>query len=263
MDCRTGPAIVMVLAGCFAAACGPGADPAPISEGAGDPHDEVADDAAAIVCLERYSPETLARRSFAFAGTVASVGEAVDPRLHGEEGTAIRQPFARFFVDEWFRGGGPTEIDVWIQRNVEVGDELLVSGEPRWSGAPTDDPIAWECGFTSPLSSALEAEWRAAFAASDVLSSGVVMDDGSRRFRWQLRLVDGRPCVTIRADPERTVCHDPESGDDVTYGRVPSFHVLVGSVEAEVADAFVERSDGARLTAPAVVRQGGETVIAG
>ncbi|MEQ8719300.1 MAG: hypothetical protein RIE08_16945 [Acidimicrobiales bacterium] len=255
IDRRAGLSVAMALVGFLAAACGSAADPAPGREEVVASPDEVADDAGASSCVEQYSPETLSRRSFAFAGTVVSVGEAIDPRLHGEEGTAIPQPFARFAVDEWFRGGGPAEIDVWIQREVAVGDDLLVSGEPRWSGAPTDDPIAWECGFTSPLSPALEAEWTAVFAASDALANGVVMDDGSSRFEWELRLVDGTPCVVIEADPERTVCHDTDAGDDITYGRVPSFHVLVGSVVGEVADAFVEREDRARLSAPAVVRR--------
>jgi hypothetical protein len=43
-----------------------------------------------------------------------------------------------------------------------VGDRLLVSGEPRWGGAPTDAPIAWFCGFTRYYGDQLDRAWTAA-----------------------------------------------------------------------------------------------------
>jgi hypothetical protein len=49
-----------------------------------------------------------------------------------------------------------------MQRPVQVGERLLVSGEPRWGGEPLDDAIAWERGFTGPFSEALSREWASA-----------------------------------------------------------------------------------------------------
>ena len=51
-----------------------------------------------------------------------------------------------------------------MQREVDVGERLLVTGEPRWGGEPLDDAIAWECGFTMPFSSEAADEWARTFA---------------------------------------------------------------------------------------------------
>ena len=44
----------------------------------------------------------------------------------------------------------------------QIGTRLLVSGTPRWGGAPLADPIAWGCGFTRYYSRATAAEWSTA-----------------------------------------------------------------------------------------------------
>jgi len=44
----------------------------------------------------------------------------------------------------------------------EVGTRLLVSGAPRWGGAPLDAAIAWPCGFTRSYDPQTAAEWAAA-----------------------------------------------------------------------------------------------------
>jgi hypothetical protein len=43
-----------------------------------------------------------------------------------------------------------------------IGTRLLVSGMPRWGGAPLADAIAWGCGFTRYYSPATAAAWATA-----------------------------------------------------------------------------------------------------
>ncbi len=99
-----------------------------------------------------------------------SVRDEVDPRLPEEEGQAV--PRAEFVVNHWFRqADGPAVVFVWMQRDVQVGERLLVSGEPRWGGEPLDDAIAWECGFTESFSEATADEWASA-TGSGVAAAG-------------------------------------------------------------------------------------------
>ncbi len=52
----------------------------------------------------------------------------------------------------------------------EVGKPLLVSGEPRWGGAPLKDAIAWSCGgFTRYYEPSVAAEWRTATSQAAVV----------------------------------------------------------------------------------------------
>jgi hypothetical protein len=100
-------------------------------------------------CMERYSPQTLADRSFSFDGTVA--------RIAGDEVT--------FRVGHWFKGaaGDPitltatgmtgTAITSAGGPHLAVGERYLVAGE---------DHFAWACGFTQPYDAAVAAEWAAA-----------------------------------------------------------------------------------------------------
>lgn len=106
-------------------------------------------------CVELYSAATLTHRSFAFDGTVVSVGR-------GQSGDAFSTNGVTFEVNEWFIG--PTSVPrvvVDLAKPAHVsgadgaeyasygpGTRLLVSGEPRWGGAPMDQAIAWGCGFT-------------------------------------------------------------------------------------------------------------------
>jgi len=102
------------------------------------------------MCLAVYSPETLADREVAFAGTV----------------TAMAGDDITFDVEEVFRGDvGETEtlggaefiggINPDNPTPVAVGDRLLVAG---------DGGFAWGCGFTQPYDDEVAATWR------DVLS---------------------------------------------------------------------------------------------
>jgi hypothetical protein len=112
-------------------------------------------------CVSEYSAETLKERAFAFDGTVVGVGSESDPRAPDED---VVTGHVQFEVHEWFAGGTGEAVTVWMQRPVEEGDRLLVAGEPRWGGAPLDDAIAWECGFTDGYSDSRSEEWSAAVA---------------------------------------------------------------------------------------------------
>ena len=128
-------------------------------------------------CVEAYSLTSLKGRAFAFDGTVTSIG----PARSNRPGVRLDLVAATFTVNEWFRGGSsPTvTVDMSPPRAAQpidmsagawgpsygVGTRLLVSGEPRWGGAPLDDAIAWEgCGgFTRYFDKVTADSWRAAF----------------------------------------------------------------------------------------------------
>lgn len=166
------PLAVLALAGCGASdgartAAGASASPAvPTTQDAASaaPRSEPLDTASAALCVANYSPAAVADRSFAFDGTIRAVGEGTSNKPDKGDLDTVA---VTFDVTEWFRGGeGPT-VTVDMGRGAEraVGDRLLVSGEPRWGGAPLQDAIAWggECGgFTQTYDPAVAAEWRAA-----------------------------------------------------------------------------------------------------
>jgi hypothetical protein len=105
-------------------------------------------------CVSTYSPATLAERSFAFDGTVREAA-VVPAETEGD----LEVTLAEFEVHAWYAGGDGETVTVQMQRPVVVGERLLVAGEPRWGGAPLDDAIAWECGFTSAYTAERADEW--------------------------------------------------------------------------------------------------------
>lgn len=118
--------------------------------GAGEQPDVMPPGGGMAMCIAVYSPETLADREVAFAGTVTAM-----------EGDAIT-----FDVEETFRGdlgesvtlGGAEFIGGVNPDNptpVAVGDRLLVAG---------DGGFAWGCGFTQPYDEDVAATWRATLA---------------------------------------------------------------------------------------------------
>jgi hypothetical protein len=122
-------------------------------------------------CVEGYSPAAVAGRSFAFDGTVTAIG----PAGSNQPGVALPLVGVTFRVNSWFRGGfGETvtvDMDAPQPANSAsdpsmpafgVGSRLLVSGEPRWGGAPLDAAIAWGCGFTRSYDAQTATEWAAA-----------------------------------------------------------------------------------------------------
>ncbi len=167
------PLVVVALAGCTSsqpgrvateASVGPSAEASPSETSAALPERAPSEGSAAL-CAAVYSPSAVAERSFAFDGTVVGIADGTTnkPGMGDLETVAVT-----FEVTEWFRGGsGPTvTVDMGRFGAAAVGDRLLVSGEPRWGGAPLEDAIAWgggECGdFTRDYTESVAAEWRAA-----------------------------------------------------------------------------------------------------
>jgi hypothetical protein len=126
-------------------------------------------------CVDIYSPAAVTGRSFAFDGTVTAIGPALS-NLSGPPQPLAGPPLplvgVTFRVSKWFHGGmGDTvTIDMDAPANVSsaplpsygIDTRLLVSGEPRWGGAPLDAAIAWSCGFTRYHDTQTAAEWAAA-----------------------------------------------------------------------------------------------------
>jgi hypothetical protein len=144
----------------------PSADPAAGPSGDGPVPFGGAED-----CVEAYSPAAVAGRAFAFDGRVTAIGPTVPDRPDRGPGLVA----VTFRVNQWFRGGsGATATAEWYppgqgdsntdpsMASYGVGSRLLVSGEPRWGGAPLKDAIAWSCGFTRYYDPQTAADWAAA-----------------------------------------------------------------------------------------------------
>lgn len=116
-------------------------------------------------CVEAYSLAALASRSFAFDGEVTEISP-------GNQVT--------FRVFEWFAGGEGDRVTIQMYAAPDSsagvpsefgpeyaeGTRMLVSGEPRWGGAPLNDAIAWSCGFSRVYSLDAATEWDEATSAS-------------------------------------------------------------------------------------------------
>ena len=108
--------------------------------------------AGAASCVEMYSLDTLANRSWAFDGTVS----AIDPD-GADFGSRVT-----FAVNESFRGDFSGEVTLTYFGSVggsvtsaggpplAVGERYLVAGE---------DDFVWECGFTQPYDAEVAAQW--------------------------------------------------------------------------------------------------------
>ena len=139
----------------------PGAEPGPGRSG------EV-EFGAMMSCVEQYEPAAVADRAFAFDGTVVDLSE---PQESGSEAD-LPLLEVTFQVHTWYAGGDGPEVTVSMYEpavtsaqtlaSYGVGTRLLVSGEPRWGGAPLADPIAFSCGFTRYYDPQTAAEWAAA-----------------------------------------------------------------------------------------------------
>lgn len=130
--------------------------------------------AAAVRCVERYSPTTVVDRAFAFDGVVTDIGSA-------ESNRPDRGPLdlvgVTFEVIEWFSVGSASTVTIDMESpdrraprlsesvpSYALGSRLLVSGEPRWGGPPLEDAIAWGCDFTRYHDPGTAESWRMAFA---------------------------------------------------------------------------------------------------
>lgn len=114
--------------------------------GTGEQPDAVPPGGGMAMCVAGYSPDTLAEREVAFAGTVTA--------MEGDDIT--------FDVEEVFRGdvggtvtlGGAELLGGITPDNptpVAVGDRVLVAG---------DGGFAWGCGFTQLHDEDVAATWR-------------------------------------------------------------------------------------------------------
>lgn len=120
---------------------------------------------ASLKCVEEYTDKNLAKRAFAFDGAVTAIGKPDRDGLYVP---------VTFQVAHWYRGGSGAAVVVEMlvpdrETTVEstpfrVGSRLLVSGQARFSGDPTKDPVAWACGFTRWYAESDAAVWQRAFA---------------------------------------------------------------------------------------------------
>lgn len=103
-------------------------------------------------CVEQYDLATLARRTFAFDGTVTSItGDrvtfAIGTAFHGVTGTTVTLDANGMTGAAVTSVGGPTLI---------VGERYLVAG---------DASFVWACGFTQPYDASVAASWAAALGS--------------------------------------------------------------------------------------------------
>ncbi len=118
----------------------------------------------AVTCVDQYSPEAVTRRSFAFDGTVRSIGPGTS---NGSEGSSLGLAVVTFDVNQWFLGGTQTTVTVDMGKpgdedpTYSVGTRLLVAGEPRWGGFdPLADAITWDsCGYVRYWDQQTAQEW--------------------------------------------------------------------------------------------------------
>jgi hypothetical protein len=129
---------------------------------------------ASASCVEEYSPKAVTGRAFAFDGTVTDI----NPGRTDRDDSSLDLVGVTFTVNEWFEGGSGATVTVDMNppdAGAEassatptvaygVGTRLLVSGEPRWGGAPLADAIAWGCGFTRYHDKGTASRWRSAFS---------------------------------------------------------------------------------------------------
>jgi hypothetical protein len=119
-------------------------------------------------CVEKYTSASVANRSFAFDGTVTSIGPGSTDR--NDQGLGYVS--VTFLVHEWFTGGSNDTVTVDVASpdwdanpqtapSFAVGSRLLVSGEPRWGGEPLEAAVAWGCGFTRYFDDTTATAWRA------------------------------------------------------------------------------------------------------
>jgi len=129
----------------------------------------------AASCVEQYGPEGVADRAFAFDGNVIGI----DPGQSNRPGYgSLDLAAVTFAVNEWFSGGKSATVTVGMDPPAEhslregvpsyaIGSRLLVSGEPRWGGAPLDNAIAWGCDFTRYYDAPTANAWRKAITGPE------------------------------------------------------------------------------------------------
>lgn len=150
-----GIALVVIVGGARPAAAPSGGTPGialaspsqPVSSAAPSP--DGAGGVLTAFCIERYSPETVAKRDFAFDGTVTAIdGDEVSFRVgHRYSGPASDT------VTLTATGMTGTAITSAGGPKLGLGERYLVAG---------DDHFVWACGFTQPYDPDVAAAWAAA-----------------------------------------------------------------------------------------------------
>lgn len=104
-------------------------------------------------CVEEVSVESLARRDFAFDGTISEVIPPEDPEAEGPAAAAE----VVFEVHRWYKGSRGDTVTLKTYElpgvissiegslDLSIGSRLLASG---------DDVFLWSCGFSMPYSEA-------------------------------------------------------------------------------------------------------------
>ncbi|HVE75444.1 MAG TPA: hypothetical protein VND22_01615 [Actinomycetota bacterium] len=163
--------VVVLLAAVLGSSCGgkndPGArsqsksgSPSPVTDSPAPTEPRAAE--ASARCNPAYSLTALKEKQFAFDGLVTEIGERTDPaNPAGRMGTAV------FSINEWYKGGGATEltlqstlprtedsVPITEGPDLTVGSRYLVSGQGAFVGT---------CGFTRGWSHEEGAEWEKAF----------------------------------------------------------------------------------------------------
>ncbi len=165
-----GAAVVAGTTAAMLALGGPSQAPGPVDPVPAITGEGAVPDSGMAMCAESYDVgDPVTGRDFAFDGTVTAIGPAQTSRGEAEPGLAS----VTFAVTQWYAGGSGETVTVDVNApQLEtmdgppaygVGTRLLVSGEPRWGGAPLDDPIAWGCGFTRYYDDATASDWAKAF----------------------------------------------------------------------------------------------------
>jgi len=115
-----------------------------------------------LSCVEEYTPENLARRSWAFDGTIVEVVPPVDLESPNPDDQVTSVTFR---VNNWYAGGSGESVTVKTSNvpggvtmngdaDPSIGARLLASGE---------DEYLWGCGFTMPYTEQDAAVFAAVF----------------------------------------------------------------------------------------------------
>jgi hypothetical protein len=118
-------------------------------------------DSANSSCVEQFSEDTLASRSWAFDGTIERVVVPEDPESQAPTEVV-------FTVNRWYKGGSgstitvktysrPGSVDSADGPDPSIGARVLASGE---------DVYLWSCGFSVPYTTENAVLFARVFGAS-------------------------------------------------------------------------------------------------
>jgi len=115
-----------------------------------------------LSCAEEFTPENLARRSWAFSGTIVEVVLPVDVESPNPDDQLT---LVTFRVDRWYTGGSSETVTVKTS-NVPGGVSMNGDADPSIGArllASGEDEFLWGCGFTMPYTEQDAAVFATAF----------------------------------------------------------------------------------------------------